>query len=148
MVQAPRKRYSVAHVSAEGAQVSSHSITLSPGVSASVSLTLAVGITEVEGIAKKSGKGFAGAMVVLVPHDPEMNRDLFRRDQSDLDGTFILHSVIPGTYTLLAIENGWDLDWSQPNVIRPYLARGQKIEVKGESGNRISVAASVEVQSK
>jgi hypothetical protein len=38
-------------------------------------------------------------------------RDLFRRDQSDLDGTFSLHGVIPGTYTVVAIDNGWDLDW-------------------------------------
>ena len=32
-------------------------------------------------------------------------------------GTFSLQDVAPGSYTLVAIENGWDLDWSQPGVI-------------------------------
>ena len=53
----------------------------------------------------RAGKGFAGAMVVLVPKNPEADRELFRRDQSDLDGTFLLRNVIPGSYTLLAIQN-------------------------------------------
>jgi len=43
----------------------------------------------VEGTAKRAGTPFAGAMVVLVPEDPEDNADLFRRDQSDLDGTSV-----------------------------------------------------------
>jgi hypothetical protein len=56
-------------------------------------------------------------MVVLVPRNPEANGDLFRRDQSDLDGSFALHKVIPGPYTVCAIENGWDLDWGKPDVL-------------------------------
>ena len=61
-----------------------------------------------------------------MPKNPEADRELFRRDQSDLDGTFLLRNVIPGSYTLLAIENGWDLDWSQPGVIAAYLKRGRE----------------------
>ena len=44
---------------------------------------------------------------------PELHRDLFRRDQSDLDGTFTLQGIVPGRYTVLAIEGGWELDWSE-----------------------------------
>jgi len=69
-------------------------------------------------------------MIVLVPKDPENNRDRFRRDQSDFDGTFTLRSVIPGEYTILAIEDGWDLDWAKPAVIEHYAAHGQPIVVK------------------
>ena len=67
-------------------------------------------------------------MVVLVPRDPEINRDLFRRDQSDLDGTFTLQNVVPGTYTVLAIDNGWDLDWSQPGVIAATSPTGTRLK--------------------
>ncbi len=49
-------------------------------------------------------------MIALVPRDPDADRELFRRDQSDLDGTFSLGNVIPGEYTVVAIENGWDLN--------------------------------------
>ncbi len=121
---------------------------MAAGSSASVSLTLAGASSNVEGTAKRSGKPFAGAMVVLVPKNPETNRDLFRRDQSDLDGTFSLRGVVPGTYTVLAIENGWDLDWSQPGVIAAYLSHGRTIEVGDQVGRTMTLPDAVEVVSK
>jgi len=147
IVWSSRGRYSIAHVAAEGAEVSGHVLTLTPGASSSVSLRLVAGRVEVRGIVKRSGKGFAGAMVVLVPKDPKGNRDLFRRDQSDLDGTFSLPGVIPGSYTVLAIENGWELDWSQPGVIAAYMKGGRTIEV-GTRGTQMMLPEPVEVQSK
>ena len=142
------KPYSIAHLSAEGAGVSGHSLIVAAGSSPSVSLTLVSGSVEVQGIAKKAGKAFAGAMVVLVPKDPALNSDLFRRDQSDLDGTFVLHGVVPGSYTLLAIEDGWDLDWSRPGVIGVYVKGGQKIEVGNQGTRPINLGQAIEVQSK
>ena len=144
----PALSHAIARMSAEGAQVSGHTLNLAAGSSPSLSVTLASGSAEVEGIAKRSGKLFAGAMVVLVPKNPEANRDLFRRDQSDLDGTFVLHGVIPGSYTLLAIDNGWDLDWSKPGVIAVYLKHGRTIQVGSQSGRPINVAEPIQVQSK
>jgi uncharacterized GH25 family protein len=143
-----RKRYSIAHVAAEGAEVSGRVLILTPGAAPSVSLRLVAGNVVVQGIAKKSGKGFAGAMVVLVPAEPKGNHDLFRRDQSDLDGTFSLPGIIPGSYTVLAIENGWDLDWSQPEVIAAYMKHGKKIEVGTHGTQTLKLPEPVEVQSK
>lgn len=148
----PPQPYSVQQMSAEGATVSGHALILPAGASASVSLTLVAGSANIEGTAKRAGKPFAGAMVVVVPKDaakdPEANRDLYRRDQSDLDGTFSLQNVVPGSYILLAIENGWDLDWSQPSAIAPYLAQGRTIEVGSQVGRTMKLADGVEVQSK
>jgi hypothetical protein len=87
-------------------------------------------------------------MVVLVPKDVEGNRDLFRRDQSDLDGTFSLQDVAPGSYTLVAIENGWDLDWSQPGVIAVYAKHGRAIQITNAPGKPLRVDAPVDVVSK
>jgi hypothetical protein len=87
-------------------------------------------------------------MIVLVPKDPEANRDRFRRDQSDLDGTFTLRSVVPGTYTILAIEDGWDLDWAKPAVIEHYAVHGQSIVVKEQASGTMRVADAVAVQMK
>ena len=47
-----------------------------------------------------------------------------RRDQSDSDGTFTLANILPGKYVLMAIENGWDLEWMNPSVLKPYRERG------------------------
>src|SRR5262249_30467887 len=104
-VLAGEKQYSVVGLSADGAQVKGHTLTVPAGASATVKLTLAVGV-EIQGMAKKAGKPFAEAMIVLVPKDPGEHRDLFRRDQSDLDGTFSLRGVPPGSYALVAIEDG------------------------------------------
>jgi hypothetical protein len=141
------KPYSIAHISAQGAEVSGHTINVVAGSSPSVSLTLVAGSVEIQGTVMRAGKGLAGAMVVLVPKNPEADRDLFRRDQSDLDGTFVLHGVVPGSYTVLAIENGWDLDWSQPGVIAAYLKHGRRLEVGNQSGGPMNVEA-IEAQSK
>jgi len=54
---------------------------------------------------------------------------LFRRDQSDSDGSFNLAGVHPGKYTLIAIENGWDIEWLEPGALKKYLASGERIEV-------------------
>src|SRR5579863_297495 len=144
----PGRTYSIAQISAEGAEISGHSLILSPGASASLSLTPTLGNAEVQGIAKQGGKGFSGAMVVLVPKNPEGNRDVFRRDQSDLDGTFVFHQVVPGSYNVVAIENGWDLDWSQPEIIAAYAKRGVPLQVTEKADQNLTLPNSVEVQPK
>ncbi len=87
-------------------------------------------------------------MVVLVPKNPEANRDRLRRDESDSDGSFSLPNVIPGSYTIIAIENGWDLDWAEPAVLSGYLKNGQTLEVRDRSQTPMHLADGVEVQAK
>jgi hypothetical protein len=68
-------------------------------------------------------------MIVLATLDLKSNPDLFRRDQSDSDGTFTLNSVVPGRYTLMAIEDGWDLEWADPSVLQKFIAGGQSLQI-------------------
>lgn len=147
VVGAASRAYSVISMTVNGSQVSGHSLTVPAGANLALSLAVAGGTADINGIALRAGKGAAGAMVVLVPTNPEANRELFRRDQSDLDGTFTFRSVIPGTYTAIAIENGWDLDWSKPAVLLGYAARGQNILVGGPR-TAIQLQNSIEVQPK
>jgi len=85
-------------------------------------------------------------MIVLVPRNPEENRDRIRRAESDLDGSFSLPNVIPGSYTILAIENGWDLDWAEPAVLAGYLKHGQTFEVGDRSRTTMHRDDAIEVQ--
>ena len=141
-------RYSVVRIASEAGTISGHALNVPPGASLTVSLSLVGGSVTVEGFAKRAGKGASGAMIVLVPKDPEANHDRFRRDQSDLDGSFSLPNVIPGSYTIIAIENGWDLDWSEPAVLGQYLRHGQTLEVGDRSPTPMHLADAVEVQAK
>jgi hypothetical protein len=141
------KIYSVLRITSGGEAKPGHFLNVTSGSSLTVSLDLTGGAVTVEGFARHSGKAAAGVMVVLVPQNPEANLDLFRRDQSDLDGSFALQQIIPGTYTILAIADGWDLDWAKPAVIESYRRHGQKIVVRDEKGS-VKLSSPVEVQPK
>lgn len=128
------KRYSVMKVSVQGGETASHTLNIPSGSSLTASISVAEGSENVEGFAKRAGKAAPGAMIVLVPHNPESNRELFRRDQSDLDGSFTLIGVPSGSYTVVAIEDGWNLDWAVPSVIEPYALHGERVRVGAGSG--------------
>jgi hypothetical protein len=83
-------------------------------------------------------------MVLLAPENAKDNQILFRRDQSDSDGTFLLSSIVPGRYRLLAIDDGWELDWADPNVLAAYLKKSITVQVHA----RDKFKQTVEVQSR
>ena len=116
------------------------------------SLKLAVTVdtndSRIEGFARKDGKGLAGVMVVLVPRIPAANGDRFRRDQSDSDGSFSLSDVAQGEYTVVAIEDGWQLEWGRPEVIERYLPKGVGVTVTESTGKLMRLPESVPVQSR
>jgi hypothetical protein len=104
--------------------------------------------TRIEGFARKGEKGAPGVMVVLVPKEPEVFPALARRDQSDSDGSFALRDVAPGQYTLVAIEDGWELDWARPEVISRYLSGGIAVTVTESSGKLVRLPEAVPVESR
>lgn len=116
-------------MSATGAKVSGRSLEISGGQDVRLNIVLSEGTGRVTGFALKDGKPMDGVMIVLVPEVPEHNLVLFRRDQSDSDGSFALPGVHPGKYTVVAIENGWELEWLTPGVLEKYLAGGEVVRV-------------------
>ena len=144
----PSTSYSVDTMSGESGALPGHSFQLSPGSSLKIAVTLQGGSIRIDGTAKSAGKPAGGAMIVLVPNDPEANQDGFRRDQSDLDGTFSLYNVTPGSYTVVAIEDGWDLDWSKAAVLARYIRAGQKVVVSPRTTGTQHLPKPVEVQAK
>ena len=135
------RRAIVDKITASGAKVVGRTLTFPRNGTVDLTLTLLPGAGRIDGTVLREGKGVSQAMVVLVPQSLQGNADLFRRDQSDSDGTFSLYQVVPGRYTVVAIENGWNLDWQNPDVLRPYLEHGQSVEVTGSGTYKISVTA-------
>ena len=125
----PNREYSVTSITSSGNRTSGHVVEIFAGSRIQADVTLVRGTGTVQGFARLAGKGIAGAMIVLVPKDPEANGDLFRRDQSDSDGSFSLADVIPGEYTIVAIDDAWDLHWSEPGVLTHYLPQGRRVTV-------------------
>jgi hypothetical protein len=94
----------------------------------------------------KKDKKVAGVMVALVPNDPVAHIDLFRRDQSDFDGTFALRGVIPGAYTIVAVEDAWGLEWLQPSVLARYVQHGQNLSIGDFMNGTVHLPDPIEVQ--
>src|SRR5262249_35711000 len=99
------------------------------GATVDVAATLMAGVVSVEGVVKKDGKPASGVMVALVPKDARTHIERFRRDQSDLDGSFMVGGILPGKYTLIAVEDAWSTPWMKEGVLEKYLAHGQELTI-------------------
>ncbi len=126
-------------VSASGAKMAGQEVEISGGGPVHLVVRASAKLGRVEGTAVRAGKPEGGAMVVLVPLDPVKDASLIRRDQSDSDGTFTLPSVLPGRYTVIAIANGWDLEWMSPTVLKPYLKDGETVNVTAGGKPKVQV---------
>jgi Carboxypeptidase regulatory-like domain len=71
----PGKQYAVVKVVSGGEETAGHEVTVVGGTTAEVTAELVGGDTRIEGIVEKNGKPVAGAMVALVPKDPERHEE-------------------------------------------------------------------------
>ena len=148
LVSSATKAYSVVRTSSQGVETSGHELNVTSGVSLDVTVFLAGGVVTPEGFAKRGDKPMAGAMVILVPKDPESHQEMLRRDQSDLDGSFVLRGVIPGTYTVVAVEDAWGFSWLQPSVLSRHVQHGQKVTIGELMEGPMHLPDRVEVQTR
>jgi hypothetical protein len=133
----------VAKVTGDGAKVSGRTVKIEGASEVRLTVTLGRGLGRVEGVVKMNGKPVAGAMVLMVPEAAGLSGDemeqLVRMDQSDSDGTFTLGGVVPGKYVLLAIEDGWELEWKDEAVLAPYREKGVSVEMGAGEEKRVTV---------
>lgn len=140
------KALSIAKISASGAPFDGHALKVG-SQPVTIAATLLEGSATISGFVKQNGKPASGVMLLLAPNHPKTNSDLFRRAQSNSDGSFELHQVVPGSYTLVAIEDGWTLDWARPEAIAHYLAQGQPVTVPPHT-REIPLKDAIEAQPK
>ena len=138
--------YSVVRTSSQAGDLPGHDVNVTPGAALELTAFLAEGVVSIEGTVQKKGKPVAGVMVALVPKDPEAHIELFRRDQSDFDGTFVLRGVIPGSYTIVAVEDAWGFEWQQPGVLARYVQHGQNLTIGERMQGTVHLPDPVEVQ--
>lgn len=129
----------VSSVSAKGAKVAGENVVIGGAGAVELTITLQRGLAQVDGVALQDGKPAPGAMVILVPRDPENQVSLFRRDQSDQDGTFTLRAVLPGKYTVVAIRDVWDQDWMNPELLARAVQGGTTLEVSPRQKCQVKV---------
>jgi hypothetical protein len=133
----------LANMAVSNAKSSGRTIEIPAGADVRMAVILSKGVGQITGTAVRDGKGISGTQIVLVPDDPQNHQALFRRDQSDSDGTFSLKQVVPGRYTLLSIDS-WNAEWNDPKVLKDFLPKGYAVEVEpnGKYDVKVAVQAS------
>ena len=140
-VNLPPGDYYVQKVVAKEAKTSGREIVIAGGNEVDLTVTLGQGQGQVTGVVQLEGKPAAGVLVLLVPESGQEMEEDSRMDESDSDGTFSLGGILPGDYVLLAIKDGWDLEWSNSDVLRPYLSAGQKMSIAANQSVKVTVSA-------
>lgn len=130
--------YYIQKVSAKNALVSGREITITAAGDVTLTVTMGQGQSQVTGVVQLGPKPAAGVMVLLVPQSGQEMEEDSRMDESDSDGTFTLRGILPGEYILLAIKDGWDLEWAKPGVLKPYLPAGQKLTIAPNQSMKIT----------
>ncbi len=139
-VTAGFSHYVIKSMTATGAKVSGRTLEVTGSQPIKFNLVLSKDDARIDGIAHGGDdKPVAGAFVILVPDDMTNNEPLFRRSQTGTDGSFHFGQVIPGKYTVVAIQNNWNVEWAKPNVMQPYLAKGDVIEVGPKAAMKLKV---------
>lgn len=119
----------VQHISGTGAKIEGRQISIESGGSAQLTITVGHGIGKINGVAKLDGNPLGGAMILLIPESSENLEADRRMAESDSDGTFALGGIIPGKYLLMAIQDGWNLDWTDLQALQLYREKAQRLEI-------------------
>lgn len=140
-VKFPSGSHYIQKVEAKGAKVSGREITIAGGDDVDLAVTLGQGQGQVMGVVQSDGKPTSGVMVLLVPESGQEMEEDSRMDESDSDGSFTLGNILPGQYILLAIKDGWDLEWAKPGALQPYFPAGQKLTIAPNQSMKITAMA-------
>ena len=146
VVYGDNRMWQVVRLEESGKREPKNSLRITPGETVEVKVVIAGTASAVEGMAVRNGRPTAGAMIVLVPVDAMEEPEMFRRDQSDLDGTFLLPDVPAGRYIVVAIEDGWKLEWGKADVLARYLAKGAAVEIPASERRSVHLPDPIVVQ--
>jgi hypothetical protein len=138
--------YSVGKVVSDGKPLSAYDLPVKAGASLSLTALIAPASGSLRGFARKDDKPAAGVLVLLLHIDQSLRRQFTSRGQSDLDGSFELREIPPGKYILLAIEDGWDLEWAKEDALAHYLPLGVPVTIPESGSSSINLPKPVIVQ--
>ncbi len=121
-------------ITAKGAQVTGRQVTLPAGAS-TLTLHVVEGRATLTGMIARDGKPSVGTLVMLVPATLGETgaMQIVRRDESNTDGSFNIANIIPGQYILIAVEDGWDINWSDTATLSRYLGGGVAVNLPAKS---------------
>ena len=119
----------VERVTATGAKVSGQAVKVEGPGEVQIVVVLGSGMGKVSGVVKKAEKNGRGHGVAGAAGGKKPGTRCVHQIRAMANGTFALSRIRPGKYVLMAIEDEWDLEWREEEVLKPYREKGMIIEV-------------------
>jgi carboxypeptidase family protein len=116
-----------------------------PSGQSTLTIHFAAGRASLSGVATLRGKPLVGGLAMLVPITVDQPGSIteLRRDQTNTDGSFDIAAIIPGQYILIAIDHGWNINWSDPATLNHYLSNGVPLDLRTPTSVKQSIEAQV-----
>jgi hypothetical protein len=116
-----------------------------PSGQSTLTIRFAAGRASLSGVATLKGKPLVGGLAMLVPITVDQPGSIteVRRDQTNTDGSFDIAAIIPGQYILVAIDHGWDINWSDPSTLNHYLSNGVPMDLRTPTSVKQNIEAQV-----
>jgi hypothetical protein len=118
----------IAKISGEGAPLKDGVVDLTENTTVNLKIVASDETGRIKGFAMDGDKPAPAVMVVLAPpaesHDPTN----YRGFQTESDGSFEYLNIPAGDYLIFAVDR-LDLEYTNPDVIRPYLSSATSIHL-------------------
>ena len=90
---------------------------------------------------RDSGQPAPGAMVVLVPQEPERQRqEFYYNTTTDQNGSFVIKNVIPGQYKAFAWEDIEPGSYQDPAVIKAVEGKGESVALQESDSKNLTLS--------
>jgi len=129
-VTAGNADYLAAYLTGAGGGRLPLALTIAPGDTAQLDVTLTRAVAEVTGTVEDAGAPRVGACVLLLPKDAA-RLWAYRVDQTDSDGSYRLYTIPAGDYYLVAISEGDDVAFRDGKVRARLIEAGKPLHVDG-----------------
>jgi protocatechuate 3,4-dioxygenase beta subunit len=117
--------------------------TVLRGAQASLEVTISSRGARVQGaVTDKDNLPITGVWVVLVPDEAHRDQSrLYQKTATDQYGHYLLRGIAPGDYKIFCWDEVEDGAWEDPDFLRTFEDRGQKICVEDADAKTVDIVA-------
>lgn len=133
------RQMAITAIEAQGAGQSGDVIDIPESGDVEIGLTVDRAAVDLDGVVLQNGTPRAAAVAMLVKEEGWETFGGYRFDQSDGDGTFTFHAVPRGEYRLFAFQGGEPADYDDPDVIRKWFSKAQRVAVTGDPKQTVRI---------
>ena len=118
----------IEQMSVDGAPLKDGVVDMTDSTAVHIKILASDETGRVKGLAKRGDQFAPAVLIVLAPQAGSANPSDYRGYQTESDGSFDWPNIPAGDYLLLAIDR-LDLEYTNPEVLRPYLPAARRVHV-------------------